>query len=443
MARARRDIDQVKDAKASVLPLEGIRVIDVSMWFAGPMASRLFADMGAEVIKIESLKHIDPWRGPVKRNPTVKRRFPAIIETDQPYNCSPGFNLQNRNKLGITLDLGTARGKQLFKRLVGLGDIVLENYSPRVMEKLELGYEVLRQVNPGIIMMSMPAFGRSGPHKDYLAFGQTIDCMSGMAFRTGYENEEPMLQSGLSYGDPLSGMNAAFACLAALHHRRKTGQGMHIELSQVEGLIAFNADAIMDYTMNSRVQGRMGNRHPDMAPHGAYRCRGEDKWVAIAIPSDAAWARFCEAIGHGSWTGDSRFSDAHSRHRNRNELDDLIEEWTAKHDHGEVMQILQRADIPAGPVFDSRELLEDPHLEKRGFFEDVTHSEAGTHKYIGMYAKLSKTPGHIRKAAPRLGEDNEHVFGELLGLSREEMAELEMEGIFGTVPVDKQQGSMY
>ncbi len=427
----------------TTLPLEGIRVVDVSMWFAGPMATRLMGDMGAEIIKIESLKHIDPWRGPVKTNPALMSRFPVTIETDRPFDCRPGFNLQNRNKLGITLDLAAPKGKEIFKKLVEISDIVIENYTPRVMEKFGLDYDVLKQINPGIIMMSMPALGRSGPDKDYLAFGQTIDCLSGMAFRTGYEGEEPMLQSGLSYGDPLSGMNAAFACLAALRHRRRKGQGMHLELSQVEGLIAFNADSIMDYTMNSRIQERMGNHHPTMAPHNCYQCKGEDQWVTIAVSSDAVWQRFCEAAGQPAWAEDSRFSDTLARYQNQKELDGLIEQWTLKHDHYEIMRILQKADIPAGPVLDSKELLEDPHLNERGFFETVTHPEAGSHTYIGMYAKLSKTPGSIRKPAPCFGEDNEYVFGELLGLSSEEMDQLEKEGVIGTDPDEEQPGGMF
>lgn len=427
----------------AALPLEGIRVIDVSMWFAGPMATRLLADMGAEIIKIETLKHMDPWRGAVKFNPQIRERFPKYIETHQPYNCSPGFNLQNRNKLGITLDLGSPQGKALFNKLVKRGDIVLENYAPGVMEKLGLDYDALKQINPEIIMMSMPAFGSTGPNKDYRAFGQTIDCVSGMAYRTGYTGEEPMLQSGLSYGDPLSGMNAAFACLSALHYKRQNGKGMHIELSQVEGLIAFSGDAIMDYTMNGRVQERMGNRHPSAAPHGAYPCSGEDQWVAIAIETDAAWERFCNATGHPSWAEDNRFSDALSRYRNQEELDDLIGQWTVKRDHYEIMHLLQKEDIAAGPVLDAKELMEDPHLTDREFFETVTHPEAGTHPYIGMYAKLSKTPGSIRKPAPRLGEDNDYVLRELLGLSTEEIDRLEAEGIIGTVPDEKQQGGMY
>jgi len=412
------------------------------MWFAGPMATRLLADMGAEVIKIESIQHMDPWRGPAKRNPDVSWRYPVKIETDQPYNCSPGFNLQNRNKLGITLDLDKPKGKEIFKKLVKIGDIVLENYTPRVMEKFGLDYDVLRQVNPKIIMMSMPALGRSGPDKDFLAFGQTIDCMSGMAYRTGYLGEEPMLQSGISYGDPLSGMNAAFACLTALHHLRQTGEGIHIELSQVEGLVAFNADAIMDYTMNGNIQERMGNRHPSMAPHGCYRCKGEDRWVTIAVPSDAAWKRFCQVAGNDSWAEDERFSDMLNRHQHQEELNELIEAWTSQHDHYELMDILQQADIPAGPVLDAKELVEDPQLADRGFFETLTHPVAGTHPYVGMYAKMSKTPGSLRKSAPCLGEDNQTVYRDILGLAQEEIDQLEKEGIIGSEPAETQQGGM-
>jgi crotonobetainyl-CoA:carnitine CoA-transferase CaiB-like acyl-CoA transferase len=424
------------------LPLEGIRVIDLSMWFAGPMAGRLLADMGAEVIKIESLRHIDPWRGAVDAD-VIRERFPERVVSDRPYDCSPGFNLQNRNKYGITLDLGTGQGKELFKKLVEIGDIVLENYSPRVMAKFGLDYPVLKKVNPRIIMMSLPALGRTGPDKDCLAFGQTIDCLSGMAYLTGYMAEEPMLQSGLSYGDPLSGMNAAFAVISALHYRRRCGKGLHIDLSQVEGVIAFNADTIMDYTMNGRVRERIGNRHRSIAPHGCYRCQGEDSWVVIAVPSDSVWQRFCQAIGQPSWTGDARFSDVLGRYRYQDELDRLIEVWTLQHDHYEVMRILQQADIPSGPVLDAKELVEETHLNGRGFFETVTHPEAGTHPYIGAFARFSKTPLSIRMPAPCFGEHNRYVFGELLGLSQEEMAALEEQGIIGTTPLTEQQGGMY
>jgi len=264
-----------------------------------------------------------------------------------------------------------------------------------------------------------------------------------MAYLTGYIGEEPMLESGLAYGDPLSGMNATFFIITAMHYRRKNGEGMHIDLSQVEGLIAFQSEAIMDYTMNGRVRERMGNRHPSMAPHGCYRCRGVDEWVVIAIPSDASWQRFCQAVGQPSWAEDERFADMLGRYQHQDELDKLIEGWTSKRDHYEAMRILQAADIPAGPVLDAKELVEEPHLNERGFFEMVTHPEAGTHPYIGMYARFSGTPGSIRMPAPCLGEHNQYVFGELLGLSPEEMAQLEQDKVIGTIPSLDQQATTW
>ena len=423
------------------LPLKGIRVIDLSMWFAGPMCTRLLADMGAEVIKIESLKHIDPWRGPVSRERT-EIAFPNRPKTDRPYDCNPGFNLENRNKYGITLDLQAPEAKVILKKLVKISDVLVENYSPRVMPKLGLDYPVLKEVNEKLIFMSLPALGGTGPDRDYLAFGQTIDCMSGMAYLTGYMGEDPMLESGLSYGDPLSGMNAAFAVVSALLYRRRTGKGMHIDLSQVEGLIAFNADSILDYTMNGRIRERMGNRDRVIAPHGTYRCEGEDQWVSIAITSDEVWTSFCRAIGEPAWTKDPRFADYPGRYNNQDELDKLITTWTVQHGHYEAMYILQAAGVPAGPVLDAKELIEEPHLNARGIWETVAHPVAGTKPEIGPFALFSKTPLHIRTPAPRLGEHNEFIFGKLLGMSAEEIADLEKMGVTGRKPSEEQQGSM-
>jgi crotonobetainyl-CoA:carnitine CoA-transferase CaiB-like acyl-CoA transferase len=423
------------------LPLKGIRIIDLTMWFAGPMCTRLLGDMGAEIIKIESLRHIDPWRGEV--DPTkAKEAYPTRIANERPYDCSPGFNLQNRNKYGITLDLKTPEGVAIIKQLVKISDVLVENYSPRVMPKLGLDYTILHTINPKLIMMSLPALGSTGPYKDYLAFGQTIDCMSGMAYLTGYPGEEPMLQSGLSYGDPLSGMNAAFAVVAALINRKQTNEGIHIDLSQVEGLIAFNADSIMDYTMNGRVREKMGNRDYFMAPHGCYRCKGEDHWVTIAIPSDDVWNRFCKAIGKPEWIKEERFISTTGRYENQDELDKLIETWTIDHDHYEIMYLLQKAGIPTGAVLDAKELIEEPHLKAREFFELTKHPIAGTHPEITAYALFSKTPISIRTPAPCLGEHNQYVFKQVLGLSEAQITELENKGIIGTRPSLEQQGSM-
>jgi len=425
------------------LPLEGIRIVDLSMWFAGPMASRLLADMGAEVIKIESPNHFDPWRGAARVTEEMAAMWPAAVVGDHPYNRNPGFNLQNRNKLSLTLDLGTEDGKDVFKRLVAISDVVLENYSPLVMSRFGLDFPVLQEINPKIIQMSLPALGRSGPDSSYVAFGQTIDCLSGMAYLTGYLGEEPMLQGGISYGDPLSGMNAAFGILTALHHRRRTGEGMHVELSQVEGLVSFNADSIMDYTMNGRVRERMGNRHQSIAPHGCYRCRGWDRWVTIAIPSDDAWETFCRVIDRPAWLQEDRFSTQLGRYRNQDELDRLVEGWTVEHDHYQVMHILQAVGIPAGPVLDADELVEEPHLHARGLYESVTHPEMGTHEYIGMNARYSKTPGGIRMPAPCLGEHNRYVLGEIVGMSDEEIARLEEAGVIASEAFVEQRGGMY
>ena len=423
------------------LPLKGIRVIDLSMWFAGPMCTRLLGDMGAEVIKVESLSHIDPWRGEVDPE-KAKKLYPARIANEAPYDCSPGFNLQNRNKYGITVDLSAPEGIEIIKELVKISDVLVENYSPRVMPKLGLDFTVLQAINPKLILMSLPALGSTGPDKDYRAFGQTIDCMSGMAYLTGYNGEEPMLQSGLSYGDPLSGMNAAFAVLSALIHRRKTQKGIHIELSQVEGLISFNADSIMDYTMNGNIRERMGNRDRSMAPHGCYRCRGSDQWVTIAIPSDKEWQQFCKAIGTPAWGKERKFADTLSRYENQDELDRIIENWTIEHDPYEIMNLLQAAGVTAGPVLDAKQLIEEPHLNARGFFEVTKHPVAGLHPEIGAFALFSKTPIHIRKTAPCLGEDNQFIFKQLLHMSDKQTTELEKKGVIGAQPSREQQGSM-
>jgi len=423
------------------LPLKGIRVIDLSMWFAGPMATRLLADMGAEVIKVESTDHMDPWRG-IADPERAWARYPKRPKTDRPYECSPGFNLQNRNKLGITLNLRTDAGKEILKKLVKISDVLLENYSVRVMPKLGLAYPVLKEINPALIMMSMPALGNTGSDKDFVAFGQTIDCISGMAYLTGYRGEEPMLQSGLAYGDPLSGMNAAFAVISALLRRRRTGEGLHIELSQVEGLIAFNADSILDFTMNGRSRTRTGNRDRVLAPQGCYRCKGKDRWITISIATDEMWQRFCQVLNRPAWADDERFMRVQCRREHHDELDEEITSWTMQHEDYEAMHILQASGIPAGPVLDARDLISEHHLNARNFFETTRHPVAGEHSEIAPFAHFSRTPVHIRTPSPCLGQHNEYVFRELLGISREEIVHLEETGIIGTAAATKQQGGM-
>ena len=288
----------------------------------------------------------------------------------------------------------------------------------------------------------MPALGSTGPDKEFVAFGQTIDCMSGMAYLTGYLGEEPMLQSGISYGDPLSGMNAAFAIISALLNRKRTGAGMHIELSQVEGLIAFNADSVLDFSMNGRVRERIGNRDRTMAPQGCYRCKGIDRWIAITIPDNQSWIRFCHVIGVPAWAEDKRFVEADGRFTYHEEIDKVIQQWVINREDREVLNILQTAEIPAGPILDARDLLIDPQLNARGFFETISHPIAGAHPEIAAFAKFSKTPIHIQKPAPCLGQHNEFVLGELLGISTQEISKLTEMGVIGKKAVSQQQGGM-
>lgn len=240
-----------------------------------------------------------------------------------------------------------------------------------------------------------------------------------------------------AYGDPVAGLTGAFALLAALHYRTRTGCGQFIDLSQVESLVPLSAEAIMDYTMNQRIQKPEGNRHRFMAPHGVYRCRGEDRWVAIAVANDAEWQALCRVLGEPSWTQEKRFSTPLGRWQNQEELDKLLECWTVEQEHREAMQLLQAAGVAAGALLTSDEIFSDPHLQARGFFHKVSHPEAGTHSYPGPSWKLSRTPSRIRFPAPCLGEHNRYVLQELLGLTAEEVARLEAEQIIGSEPLDE------
>jgi crotonobetainyl-CoA:carnitine CoA-transferase CaiB-like acyl-CoA transferase len=412
------------------MALEGIRVVDATQAWAGPAATLVLADMGAEVIKVESIQRIDGWR-----------LFNQIRPTEDGWwERSAHYNSVNRNKHNVTLDLTRPRGAQIFKQLVKIGDMVTENYTPRVMRNFGLDYPVLKEINPSIVMMSMPGWGMTGPWRDFVGFGATVEQFSGLCQLSGYPDGGPiLLGSAMAIGDPVGALNAAFALLIALQHRRRTGRGQYIDLSQNEEISTLIGDAIMDYTLNKRVQARRGNRHPCMAPHGCYRCRdenNEDKWVVIAVSSDEAWMNLARAMGNPAWANEQRFSDPLSRWQNQDELDKLIEEWTRQHTHYEIMTSLQAVGVAAAAVFSPAELLSDPHLKERGFFENITLPQVGgTHPYPGFFYKMSKTPGRVRKPTPTLGQDNEFVLGELLGLSRAEIAQLAEEKIIGTRPL--------
>ena len=413
-----------------MLPLAGIRIVDLTMVWGGPYCTKQFADFGAEVIKIESATS----RGPANV-PRGSGIFPDGDPGQRPWNRAGLTNILNSSKLSLTLDLTRPEGVNIFKRLVKVSDVVIDNFRATVMERFGLGYETLRQVNPSIIVVAMSANGMNGPERDYAAFGATLEQTTGMAWLTGYGGaNDPPYRGGVNYPDPVAGLHAACAILAALRHRRRTGKGQFVDLSQREAATCIVGESILDFTLNGRIPERRGNRRPSQAPHGCYRCKGDDMWVTIAVGNDEQWKRFAEAIGNPPWTADQRFRTVLDRLRNQDDLDRLVEEWTSERDHIEAMHLLQKAGIPAGAVHNNVELLEDPHLAERGFFQWVEHPDAGTHLYQGASVKLSETPGGIQSPAPCLGEHNDYVLREVLNLSPEEILELHSKGVTNNDP---------
>ncbi len=350
----------------------------------------------------------------------------------RPWELSASGNHVNRGKFSLTMDLSRPKGVAIYKRLVSTTDIVLENFSAGTMERLGLAYEELIKIRPDLIMISMSGFGATGPYRGYASYGFTVDGMSGQTALRGYADEDPSQAGPSVQADTVNASNSVFAIMAALIHRRRTGRGQHIDLSQAEGFIPHLAGTFMDYSMNKRNPVKRGNRHEFAAPHGAYPCLGDDNWVAIAVTCDEEWRGFCRAMGDLEWPRDPRFAGGLGRLQHQDELDTLISEWTSKRDHYEVMHILQREGVPAAPFMKEEELYSDPQLLAREFFEEHTHPQAGTHRYPGPLWKFSKTPIHIQRVAPGVGQHNDYVLGEILGLSKEEMAELEEEQYIGT-----------
>jgi len=427
----------------SKLPLEGIRATTITPIWAGPFGESQLADWGAEVIKVESLQYCPlGTRGPGPRHPKfivdmTKGHFSAYLkegydEVDgRPWNRSCYFNPHGRNKLSCTMDLRRPAGRDVFRRLIEVSDIFFESNMPDVMESLDLGYEVLSAWNPKIIMLRMPSFGLAGPLRSHRTLGAQLDSFVGGNCVRGYRDRDVSSNSTVYHADESAGMTAAFTLLLALRQRRRTGKGMIVDMAQVETAIPQFGEIIMDYTMNGRLQGSSGNRDPNGAVQGCYRCLGEDRWVCITIRTDDEWEGFRRALGNPDWTNDEKFSDTLSRLHNHDELDKRIEEWTSQHEHFEVMHLLQKEGVAAGPVEHSDDAYNDPQMKERGFFEEVTHPECGTHLYPGLPFRMTRTPNRIRSAAPLLGQHNEYVYKQVIGVSDEEYAELEREGHIG------------
>ncbi|MEX0785527.1 MAG: CoA transferase [Dehalococcoidia bacterium] len=409
------------------LPLSGVRVLDFSKVWAGPYGTRLLGDMGAEVIKVE---------GP---NAWDMTRSLALLPrgTERIYNKSAYFNHYNRNKYGCSLDVSSPRGHELALRLVARSDIVIENYRSDVLANLGLEYETLRSARDDIILVSMPSHGLWGPDAHRVAYGTHVEQLAGLVSLSGYEDGGPQ-RSGISYGDPMAGAMAAAATIAALLHRRWTGRGQHIEVAQWEAFLPFIGEFFVEYSMTGRVPPRLGNHHASMAPHGAYPCAGDDTWLAIAVGTDAEFASLCDVMGRPELATDERFCDVVSRHRGQDALDEIVSAWTRTLPSGEAAAQLQAAGVSAMPVLEMPALFADPHLAERGFWEEHAHRDAGVWSIDGPAWRFDRTPPHVRLPAPSFGEHNGYVFRDLLGLSDDEVAELERDGVTSREPAPGQ-----
>ncbi len=385
--------------------LEGVRVIDFSWIVAGPQCTRILADFGADVIKIENYSNMDYIR--------------ASGGADSP-NRSPLFNTLNRNKRSLTLNVMHPRGMELLKTLIKKSDVIVENFSSRVLEKWGLGYEEQKKLNPGIIYCSMSGFGHSGRDRDFVTWGPTAQALSGLTYMSGLPGEESA-GWGFSYMDHTGGFYGTIAIMMALLHRNKTGEGQHLDLSQVEAGIGLTGTSVLDYTVNNRPFRRdgmpPGNRAPEreIAPHNSYPCRGEDRWCVIAVTNDAEWDSLVNILGNPAWANDERFATMASRFANQNDLDEFISQWTINLTPLEVFDVLQNAGVPAGAVQTPMERAEiDLQLKHRGFIAEVEHAELGNTKVESIPMKMSETPWKLNKASPLLGEHSAEIYMDLL-----------------------------
>jgi crotonobetainyl-CoA:carnitine CoA-transferase CaiB-like acyl-CoA transferase len=405
------------------LPLEGIRIVDFTAYWAGPLPTAIMADLGAEVIKVESIQRPDQFR------------IVAIPgDPAEVYELSPPFNATNRNKLGLTLDLARPDGVRLFKELVKRSEAVVQNYSPRVMPQLGLSYESLREVNPAIVMTSVSGFGQEGPWRDYVSFAAIGEALSGISGLSGYTGEGALIH-GVGVSDPFAGYLAAFATLAAVHHARATGEGRHVDVSQLEASMQYIADALIELEFTGRRRERATSDDSVMAPHGAFPARGEDAWVALSVATEEQWRALLAAMGNPQWASEARFATPLLRRRNREALHERVAEWTARFDRHELARDLQSQGIPAAPVLAPSDLVKDPGLESAGFFQYVEHKTAGRHPYPSFPARIDGEHPPIRRVGPMLGEDNRYVLSKILGLSDAEISRLEAAKIIGTRPL--------
>jgi len=398
----------------------GLKVADFSWVGTGPLVARELAEHGAVVVRIESHKRPDFLRvsAPYKD---------GIMGIDR----SGHYADKNTNKYGISLDLTRPEGHEVARKMVAWADLVTDGMTPGAMKRLGLDYESCREIKPDIIYYSTTQMGQKGPYNAFGGYGPHGAAYAGFSHLTGWPDRAPVALAN-AYTDFISPWYLCTVVIAALDHRRRTGKGIYLDMSQIEAGITFWGPGLLDYAVNGRIAARMGNRDPYMAPHSAFPCQGHDRWVAIAIATDEEWRALCRRMGDPEWAREQRFATFLGRKGNEDELEHLVAEWTKDYSPEEVMVMLQDAGVASSVVSTAQDLFEDPQLRHRGHFVPLEHKVIGIHHYHMPAYRLSKAPAQLRRAAPCLGQDNEFVYKEILGYSDEEVAQFLLDGIITT-----------
>lgn len=422
------------------LPLDGYRVLDLGVVLAGPQAGLLLADLGAEVIRVESTQHFPPQTRGIFARPTqesvmasipISGGYPMREPGQRPWNRFPWFNATARNKLGMTIDLKKPRGQELFKQLVAMSDVLVTNQTPGTMDGLGLSYTILSALNPALVFVEASSFGTTGPYHAYRALGLQMEAFAGHDLLRHYPDRDVSSNTWAVTADASGALGMALAAQMALYARRRTGRGQYIDLSMVENFVGLIGQAVLDYSFTGRVQQSIGNRDY-AAIQGCYPCAGDDRWLTLTIPDDDAWRRFCEVAGIDANGANGCFATVGARYVEHDEIDRLISAWTQARLREDAVTALREADLMAGPVLDDADASADPHLAARGYFVEMNQEDTGTHRYPGFPYRFTNNPLEARRPPVRLGEHNEYVYKELLGVSDEEYRELETEGHIGT-----------
>jgi crotonobetainyl-CoA:carnitine CoA-transferase CaiB-like acyl-CoA transferase len=413
------------------LPLEGLRIIDISNVFSLPYAAGLLTDLGAEVIKIEG-----PGRLDVTRQGVFSGVHPDNEPGRDPWNRTGTFNLLNRGKKSLALDLSRPEGREVLKDLIKVSDVLMENFTPRVMRGWGLDYPNVTKLKSDIIMVSCSGYGREGPYAQYPAQATAQEATHGLTYVTGYRGDVPS-KAGQSFVDFLATWALVMGTTLGLRYRHRFGKGLWVDVAMYQLGCTMVSERILDWEANKRLGERIGNRHPWLAPQGCYRCAGDDQWCVVSVRDDEEWSALCHAMGRPELAADARFASNDARMVHHDEIDSIIGAWTRHLTKYEAMERLQHAGVPAGAVFDVRDMHLDPHLRSRGLLETVQFPPErgiGKRRIIGRPWRLSKTKLAVRGPAPTLGQHNREVLQGILGYSDARYIEIERDGLVGTSP---------